>query len=528
MIASCRLSSVSCLWSSSVKLETLAIALALVLWSCDKEQAKPQHRLAPKPQPVPSAPPAPVDPGPPLDAIALGHWSPIRSETAVASKASGYVRSSMLIRTLNSLAIVNDDCKEGWYATLGGYICHEKDFFVVKGKRRPKVERTQANREALLPYRYVKITASKIPLYKRPPTDEDAMQYEGWIPPALRVDGGVEAQGEGTERVPVNPVAATAPEAPIDQSPAGPAPVPTEPPPTLASLEGGRRSPIMRFLLKDFVVTLDRSYSFGGRPYMKTVSEGFMPANTYRSVGAVTEWEGFTVSGVSAPAWAFLMNKDGRAFKRNAKGVLVRAHAKYRSHVAVLETLSEGSNTFWGDGTLFFRSDDARKVQISPMPDGVVAKEGVARWMDVNLSTQTLVVYEGARPVYVTLVSTGRKSKNPQEHFETPTGLFQVRSKHVSESMDGQQDAEGLYSIEDVPYVMFFERGYALHSAFWHDGFGRPRSHGCVNLSPKDARWIFDWSTPTLPASWHGIYFSPALPIPATSTWVWVHGETPS
>jgi len=63
----------------------------------------------------------------------------------------------------------------------------------------------------------------------------------------------------------------------------------------------------------------------------------------------------------------------------------------------------------------------------------------------------------------------------------------------------------GLYQLRDVPYIQYFESGYALHAAYWHDVFGTPRSHGCVNLSPVDAHYIFGWSDPPVPDGWHAV-----------------------
>ena len=54
-----------------------------------------------------------------------------------------------------------------------------------------------------------------------------------------------------------------------------------------------------------------------------------------------------------------------------------------------------------------------------------------------------------------------------------------------------------------MPFVQYFTQGYALHAAYWHDDFGRARSHGCVNLAPVDAAWLFGWPTPTVPEGWH-------------------------
>ena len=85
--------------------------------------------------------------------------------------------------------------------------------------------------------------------------------------------------------------------------------------------------------------------------------------------------------------------------------------------------------------------------------------------------------------------------------------------------MDGNSANDGPYSIEDVPWVMYFEASFALHGAFWHEGFGGMRSHGCVNLAPSDARWFFQWTEPQVPTGWHGAYATAQRP----GTRVYVH-----
>jgi|SRR5690606_18641539 len=131
------------------------------------------------------------------------------------------------------------------------------------------------------------------------------------------------------------------------------------------------------------------------------------------------------------------------------------------------------------------------------------AKRG-AKWLDVSIERQALVAYEGEVPVYATLVSTGRDGLgDPESSLSTVRGDFRVHTKHVSATM--ASDVEGdEYDLRDVPYVQYFSGNYALHGAFWHDAFGSPRSHGCINLSPLDARWVFDWTEPRVPEQWHG------------------------
>ena len=128
------------------------------------------------------------------------------------------------------------------------------------------------------------------------------------------------------------------------------------------------------------------------------------------------------------------------------------------------------------------------------------------RWFDVNVSKQTLVAYEGTRAVFATLISTGEAGLEDPEHTKsTKRGIFRIHTKHVSTTMDSDAVGEE-FELRDVPWVMYFKGGYALHAAYWHDDFGRARSHGCINLAPIDARYVFFWSSPDVPEHWHGAY----------------------
>ncbi len=133
-------------------------------------------------------------------------------------------------------------------------------------------------------------------------------------------------------------------------------------------------------------------------------------------------------------------------------------------------------------------------AHINPRPEGVRG-----RWVQVDLYEQTLVAYEGDTPVFATLVSSGL------DKWATQPGLFQVYARLRADRMRGayEPDRSDYYSLEMVPWVMYFDGDRALHGQYWHDGLGYKRSHGCVNLSPLDARWLYDWT--------------------AEGTWVWVY-----
>lgn len=131
------------------------------------------------------------------------------------------------------------------------------------------------------------------------------------------------------------------------------------------------------------------------------------------------------------------------------------------------------------------------------------AKQG-AKWIDVRLTTQVLVAYEGKKMVFATLISSGEAGlDDPSNTTATKSGIFRIHTKHVSITMDSESVGEE-FELRDVPYVQYFEGGYALHGAYWHDSFGRPKSHGCINLAPDDARRLFFWTDPPVPHGWHG------------------------
>ncbi|MER3514430.1 MAG: hypothetical protein C4310_08620 [Chloroflexota bacterium] len=150
------------------------------------------------------------------------------------------------------------------------------------------------------------------------------------------------------------------------------------------------------------------------------------------------------------------------------------------------------------------------QVAVSPRPEGVGPTE---KWIEVNLYEQTLAAYEGDRMVYATLVSSGL----PQ--WATPEGLTRIWIKLRVAKMSGAEGRSDYYFLEDVPWIMYFNKAVGLHGAYWHDGFGYVRSHGCVNLAPRDAEWLFNWTTPVVPEGTNSVLSTEDNP----GTWVWVH-----
>lgn len=189
-----------------------------------------------------------------------------------------------------------------------------------------------------------------------------------------------------------------------------------------------------------------------------------------------------------------------------ATGVRVRFEKVqiYEERAAALRISGEGETP-----AVWMRAKDLARARIMDPPPEV---SGDDHWIDVDIKEQTLVAYIGKQPVFATLVSTGKGP--PGSELATHTGTFHIWVKVFTTKMDNLDKADKddtadterhLYSIEDVPWVQFFDKAIALHAAFWHHEFGHMHSHGCVNLAPLDARWLFAFTSPHLPSGWTAV-----------------------
>ncbi len=133
------------------------------------------------------------------------------------------------------------------------------------------------------------------------------------------------------------------------------------------------------------------------------------------------------------------------------------------------------------------------KAPTNPIAQKIAAlKQSKQRWIEVNLAKQRLFAWEGKKQVHAVVVSTGKAST------PTVTGIFAIQDKQRSMTLEGDD-----YVVPDVPSVMFFSGGYAIHGAYWHNKFGTPVSHGCVNVAIDHAEWLFNWADVGTPVVVH-------------------------
>ncbi len=156
-------------------------------------------------------------------------------------------------------------------------------------------------------------------------------------------------------------------------------------------------------------------------------------------------------------------------------------------------------------------------------PTNVLGTTSEDKHIEVDLTHQRVYAFEGSRKVYDFPTSTGKWGR-------TPTGEFRIWVKMKSVLMHGGSGAD-YYYLPNVPYTMFFSnnevaasRGFSLHGTYWHNNFGHPMSHGCVNLRTEDAKTLFEWASPTVtdPKAW-----STLASAQNPGTKVVIYGDTP-
>ncbi|HEY3236946.1 MAG TPA: L,D-transpeptidase [Polyangiaceae bacterium] len=256
-----------------------------------------------------------------------------------------------------------------------------------------------------------------------------------------------------------------------------------------------------------------------GRRYGLTTDLMFLPTDRLRPIRG-SDFHGVQIGKDIDLPFAFVRQPKAHfwLYQRSADALLDAGPADYRAAVKLT-----GKQNFF-NGRLYYETVDEKWLsdfdasRIDPakkMPGWGAAGE---KWIDVNITKQTMTLYDGTKPVYATLVSTGEAGLEDSQHTTaTKRGIFRIHTKHVTATMSSQELGEE-FELRDVPYVQYFDRqGYALHGAYWHDRFGMPKSHGCINLSPEDARRVFYFTEPALPPGWHGVL------LPLKGTVLFVH-----
>ena len=435
------------------------------------------------------------------------------------------------------------NCLEGWYELLaGGFVCGKYGTLDMNHPR-VKLAPHAPDMTGSLPYQYGYNITNGTPLYRTIPSREDRLKFEPWL-----ARKSLKAKRPTEEDPATNPYADADLDAgagsgimnasTTDPLGAGFEPVDAgiawylrdydggKPTVTLDELKG--EGPMSRRMVKGFYLALDKEMNKNGTKWWQTTGSLLAPYDKiYVNKTQASEFHGIwlneplvgTDGGAASPPPAdkaklaqigFVLWTHAHKYllsdKADKKRTVTQGDTVARFTIVRLtgETAATGGYTY--DETVegwWLRGNEGTKTKPGPPPTDLVHGE---KWVDVNLTNQTLVAFEGDKPVYATLVSTGKRNLQVKEKdHPTVKGTFRIREKHIAATMDGDVASDGPYSIEDVPWIMYFSGSYALHGAFWHNNFGHVQSHGCVNLSPPDAKAMFGWTEPSLPEGWHGV-----------------------
>jgi hypothetical protein len=420
----------------------------------------------------------------------------VYEEPRWGSRRLGYLRAGATVRRARIPATAGKRCPEGWYRIEPrGYVCvgsmatldltHP---VVLASARRPRLDD--------LPYPYVLTRSAPPPLYARLPTRRDQLRFEHDL-----VEHLLKVPSAGAGFPPADP---------------------------LPSFLDGRAAPSLgnRWHGADRVL-LDRARPRAGFALLTTVDHAgrrfgvttgleVLPLDRTQPV-VPSAFSGIALGEVTLPI-AFVRTRGAFRVIDDPHGITPGAALGFREAVAVTdETRALGGVEYLvaRDGTLI---PAYQTVVIKPFRRLPAWSADDVKWIDVSIPKQTLVAYEGVTPVYATLVSTGiGGTADPKETHATVQGAFKIYEKHTTVTMDNRETSDS-FDLRDVPFVQYFNEGYALHAAYWHDDFGRAHSHGCVNLAPRDAAWLFRWTDPRIPEGWHAVIARSA------GTIVYVHG----
>jgi len=288
-----------------------------------------------------------------------------------------------------------------------------------------------------------------------------------------------------------------------------------------------------RQLEKGDTVAVERPFKWDGLAYWISVEGKVMPQKGSAQMGGGSEWHGLALDDSTPLPLGWITPDRANVYpappERPQKGA-TEVQLERRTRVAIVEERLLGKKRWLRvtvaappparpvgaimmekapdrpapeaapapppAGDLWVSADAVNEVRKIDKPKTVDPE--VQKWIDVDLGEQVLIAYEGDRPVFATLVSSGRA-------IPTPMGTYPVWAKVSAITMKNQPYEDKEYFVNKVPWSTFFQWHNEIHGAYWHDRFGVTKSHGCVNVAPLDARRIFEWVTPSLPPGWTGL-----------------------
>ncbi len=458
--------------------------------------------------------PVPAADGPKL--VVLRDGTPVVDRPSASGKVIGELRTGGIVAR-SAEPYSNAGCKGGWYAVRPrGFVCAGDAASLDEAARHAVPPGPDLGRA--LPYRYGRARTEGVELYARVPSPADQAAAEPDLDRHL------------ARLAPDEPLGAAANDVPLDARG-----VPTGPPVILPAGEGvdpsGKRTAASFFdfgatsaplplpgqaaptrsppLRKGSGVAIAASFTAEGgageRRFGLTPDGRFVPTDRLRAALGTT-FHGIDLDKIGLPiafvhkrgvhTWELRRGKAEKEDNELERRTPVPLSGKFRTVEGVrYDQTKEGS---------WVRAQDViMVVRRHKFPDFVT---GTQKWLDVSLANQTLTAYEGKKPVYATLISSGHEPSATEPAAQGPAlrGTFRVKRKAVTVPVD-PREVGGAYDVADAPWAIELDRGYAITGNYWSDPMGEAQGYRNVALSPIDARRIWGWADPRLPEGWHAV-----------------------
>lgn len=375
-------------------------------------------------------------------------------------------------------------CDEGWYPIAPrGFVCVGGIAHATRDANDPRVVAAAATLpDATRDDTFHRGVSLGSPRYRRLPTVIEQRAQERGLDAWLASTPKAEERGEPSRKAP---------------SPA-----------LLRYLERAPLSVVDRHELKaGSLVAWTDEFDANGRTWLVTPDLALVPKDKVRVIAAQT-FRGVELrapSELSLPL-AFAWRDEATIHRKDASGGLAPTTERLARHSFAKTTTQRvrgAEGTFFlelGEGAFVPVESVALIRQADALPPGLGPKE---KWIDVRVTWGALVAYEGLEPVFATACSPGLDGAgNPG--LVGALGVHRISWKALASPLVGRSDGAP-WSADDVPWVQFYGDNFALHGSFWQNDFGRPTSHGNLNVSPPDARRLFAWMDPPLPDGWTAV-----------------------
>jgi hypothetical protein len=455
--------------------------------------------------PAPAAPAAPAEPpGPRIGSIKYITW--VYSQPTHEGRKIGYLREGTSAALASPDAVPGHGCKGGWRSIKPfGFVCHDSST-VLDPKHPLWAAQSFAAQDAsgVMPFRYAFSTGA--PMYGRIPTEAEQLKVEG--DPAKRPKPQkLGSWSSGHEEL------ADAP--PIKGTDAVPAIFRDLPPGKTTPVHWGEDHRIVRkWIPNGSMLAFSHAFEANGRTWLLSPDLTIVPADRVRPFRTST-FHGTPLGGdVELPlAWA---RRDAVTKYERKEGGFSPLPDKLPPRTFVrlgTERIEDGKKAYLAttDPKVWVLESDVAVARAKDkLPFGVKDDE---KWLEVHIRTGTLVAYVGLKPVFATLVSPGAGGVGPYNGTNeelvklsaTPLGSYRIVWKTRAAAMSPEKGEPEKFWIADVPWTQYFRAPFAIHTAYWHEDFGMPKSAGCINVSPEDGKHLFGWTDPPVPTSWQGV-----------------------